>query len=104
MSYSYRWSDPKSKDGLTYIRRDGETNPDSKRGTDAPVIVEMAGAVETLAIAYYCELTARRRTWAVPARRKLAAIRSSRPADNSQGYVLTPTRGALKFNRMMISV
>src|SRR5262245_13917121 len=49
----YWWPDPKSKDGLPYIRRDGETNPDSKRGTDAPVIVEMATAVETLAIAYY---------------------------------------------------
>jgi hypothetical protein len=49
----YWWPDPKSKDGLPYIRRDGETNPDSKRGTDAPVIVEMAGAVETLAISYY---------------------------------------------------
>jgi hypothetical protein len=49
----YWWPDPKSKDGLPYIRRDGETNPDSKRGTDAPVIVEMAGAVDTLAIAYY---------------------------------------------------
>jgi len=49
----YWWPDPKSKDGMPYIRRDGETNPDSKRGTDAPLIGEMAGAVETLAIAYY---------------------------------------------------
>ena len=49
----YWWPDPKSKDGLPYIRRDGETNPDSKRGTDAPTIVAMAGAVETLSIAYY---------------------------------------------------
>jgi hypothetical protein len=49
----YWWPDPKSKDGLPYIRRDGETNPDNKRGTDAPIIVDMAGAVETLAIAYY---------------------------------------------------
>ena len=49
----YWWPDPKSKDGLPYVRRDGETNPDSKRGTDAPVIVEMAGAVDTLAITYY---------------------------------------------------
>ncbi|MGH9936357.1 MAG: alginate lyase family protein [Blastocatellia bacterium] len=49
----YWWPDPKSKDGLPYIRRDGETNPDSKRGTDAPLIGAMAGAVETLAIAYY---------------------------------------------------
>ncbi len=49
----YWWPDPKSKDGLPYIRRDGETNPDSKRGVDAPLIGEMAGAVETLAVAYY---------------------------------------------------
>src|SRR5262245_42945004 len=42
----YWWPDPKSKDGLPYIRRDGETNPDSKRGTDAPNIGAMAGAVE----------------------------------------------------------
>jgi len=49
----YWWPDPKSKDGLPYIRRDGETNPDSKRGTDAPQIGAMAGAVETLSLAYY---------------------------------------------------
>jgi hypothetical protein len=49
----YWWPDPKSKDGLPYIRRDGETNPDSKRDTDAPAIAAMSGAVETLAIAYY---------------------------------------------------
>jgi hypothetical protein len=49
----YWWPDPKGKDGLPYIRRDGETNRDSKRGTDAPVIVEMAVAVESLATAYY---------------------------------------------------
>jgi hypothetical protein len=44
---------PKSKDGLPYIRRDGEVFPDSKRGTDANVIGAMAGAVEALAITYY---------------------------------------------------
>jgi alginate lyase len=49
----YWWPDPTSKDGLPYIRRDGDTNPDSKRGTDATAIVEMAVAVETLAVAYY---------------------------------------------------
>jgi len=49
----YWWPDQKSKDGFPYIRRDGETNPDSKRGTDAPTIVAMASAVETLAIVYY---------------------------------------------------
>ena len=49
----YWWPDPRSKDGLPYIRRDGETNPDSKRGTDANVIGTMAETVETLAAAYY---------------------------------------------------
>src|SRR5262245_5855565 len=49
----YWWPDPKSKDGLPYIRRDGETNPDSKVGTDSPLIGAMAGAVETMAVAYY---------------------------------------------------
>src|SRR6185369_16903381 len=49
----YWWPDPKTKDGLPYIRRDGETNPESKRGTDANTIGTMAGAVETLAMEYY---------------------------------------------------
>jgi hypothetical protein len=49
----YWWPDPKSKDGLPYVRRDGETNPDSKRGTDAPAVGEMATTVETLAMAWF---------------------------------------------------
>ncbi|MGH9837602.1 MAG: alginate lyase family protein [Blastocatellia bacterium] len=49
----YWWPNPKSEDGLPYIRRDGETNPDNKRGTDAPRIGAMAETVETLAVAYY---------------------------------------------------
>jgi hypothetical protein len=49
----YWWPDPKSRDGLPYIRRDGETNPDSKRGTDANIAGKMAETVETLALAYY---------------------------------------------------
>ena len=49
----YWWPDPKIAGGLPYIRRDGETNPDSKRGTDANAIGAMADAVETLAMAWY---------------------------------------------------
>lgn len=49
----YWWPDPKSKDGLPYIRRDGEVQPDSKRGTDALAIGALAETVETLALAYY---------------------------------------------------
>jgi hypothetical protein len=48
----YWWPDPQSKDGLPYIRRDGETNPDNKRGTDANTLGALSGAVETLALAY----------------------------------------------------
>ncbi len=49
----YWWPDPKTKDGLPYIRRDGELNPDSKRGTDANLLGAFAEAVETLALAFY---------------------------------------------------
>lgn len=49
----YWWPDPNRKDGLPYIRRDGERNPDSRRGTDASLNASMAGTVETLATAYY---------------------------------------------------
>jgi hypothetical protein len=49
----YWWPDPKSKDGLPYVRRDGEVFPNSKRGTDAPQLGAMASSVETLALAYY---------------------------------------------------
>ncbi|MFN0121981.1 MAG: alginate lyase family protein, partial [Blastocatellia bacterium] len=44
----YWWPDPQKPDGLPYIRRDGETNPESKRDTDNPRLVAMANAVETL--------------------------------------------------------
>ncbi len=49
----YWWPDPAKPGGLPYIRRDGETNPDSKRDTDNPRLNAMADAVETLALAYY---------------------------------------------------
>lgn len=49
----YWWPDPTKPDGLPYIRRDGETNPESKRDTDNPRLNGLADAVETLALAYY---------------------------------------------------
>jgi Alginate lyase len=49
----YWWPDPTKPDGLPYIRRDGETNPESKRDTDNAALSAMANAVETLALAYY---------------------------------------------------
>jgi hypothetical protein len=49
----YWWPDPSKPDGLPYIRRDGEVNPESKRDTDNATLNAMANAVETLALAYY---------------------------------------------------
>jgi Alginate lyase len=48
----YFWPDPKKKDGLPYIRRDGQVNPEREK-YDAPLLKKMAQAVSTLALAYY---------------------------------------------------
>jgi hypothetical protein len=55
-SYSrYWWPDPKKADGLPYIRRDGETNPDSQspKSSDRPRIESIGIHTETLGLAYY---------------------------------------------------
>ena len=49
----YWWPDPSKPDGLPYIRRDGETNPESKRDLDQPRVAAMGANVQTLALAYY---------------------------------------------------
>src|SRR5690242_16250005 len=49
----YFWPDPATKNGLPYIRRDGERNPEIDKITDHRVLDEMESAVETLALAYY---------------------------------------------------
>lgn len=49
----YWWPDPSKANGLPYIRRDGVTNPESKRDLDQPRIAEMGANVSTLALAYY---------------------------------------------------
>ncbi len=49
----YWWPDPAKPDGLPYIRRDGEVNPESRRDTDNVTLNAMANAVETLSLAYY---------------------------------------------------
>jgi hypothetical protein len=48
----YWWPDPKNPNG-PYVRRDGERNPEIDKITDHRVMEQMAGAVETLAFAYY---------------------------------------------------
>jgi len=49
----YWWPDPARPGGLPYIRRDGEVNPDSKKGTDDTAFGRMGEAVATLGLAYW---------------------------------------------------
>jgi hypothetical protein len=48
----YWWPDPTKPDGLPYIRRDGEVNPEYRTFGDNERIGTMVGNVETLALAY----------------------------------------------------
>lgn len=49
----YWWPNPKTKNGLPYIRKDGEVNPETKDIIDDENGADLAKAVETLALAYY---------------------------------------------------
>jgi hypothetical protein len=49
----YFWPDPKSQNGMPYIRRDGERNPEINKYPDHQSMDRMIAAVETLALAYY---------------------------------------------------
>lgn len=49
----YWWPDPAKPNGLPYIRRDGERNPELLKITDSTQLGDMIGDAETLALAYY---------------------------------------------------
>ncbi len=50
----YWWPNPDTEDGLPYVRRDGEVNPDARTdGSDSPRLGVMARSTLTLALAYY---------------------------------------------------
>jgi hypothetical protein len=49
----YWWPDPRKPNGLPYIRRDGERNPELARLPDHTALDRMAGAVNTLSLAAY---------------------------------------------------
>jgi Alginate lyase len=49
----YFWPNPKTGNGLPYIRRDGERNPEINKITDHKSIDDLENAAETLALAYY---------------------------------------------------
>jgi hypothetical protein len=49
----YFWPDPDKPDGLPWINRDGETNPDAVKASDEKKLGEMIHAVEYLSLAYH---------------------------------------------------
>ena len=49
----YFWPDPSKPNGLPYIRRDGERNPEINKLPDHRAMDQMVAAVSTLALAYY---------------------------------------------------
>jgi len=49
----YWWPNPATPDGLPYIRRDGETNPQVRSITDHTNIFKLESAVHALALGYY---------------------------------------------------
>ncbi len=49
----YHWPDPTKPDGLPYIRKDGQTNPEVKEYKDKEYMPKMCELVHTLSLAYY---------------------------------------------------
>ena len=49
----YFWPNPNTPNGLPYVRRDGERNPEIRKITDSANLDQMESAVETLALAYF---------------------------------------------------
>lgn len=49
----YWWPDPSKPDGLPYIRRDGETNPESRHHSDSGPFARTCGAIELLGAAFH---------------------------------------------------
>jgi len=49
----YFWPDPSKPDGLPWINRDGETNPDAVKESDEKKLSEMIHTVEYLSLAYH---------------------------------------------------
>ena len=49
----YYWPDPTKPDGLPYIRKDGQTNPEVKEYKDKEYQPQLCADVQTLALAYY---------------------------------------------------
>lgn len=99
----YWWPDPSKPDGLPYIRRDGETNPLSKRDLDQPRVAALGSTLQTLALAWYftgdekyADRAAQQlRTWFIdPATRmtphlRFAQLVRGNPAERGSGIIDT---------------
>jgi hypothetical protein len=49
----YHWPDPSKPNGLPYMRKDGQTNPEVKEYKDKEYMPKLCADVSTLAMAYY---------------------------------------------------
>lgn len=49
----YWWPNPATKNGLPYVRRDGETNPETRTISDHASVFHLEDAVHALALGYY---------------------------------------------------
>lgn len=49
----YFWPDPSKPDGLPYMRKDGQTNPEVKEYKDKEYLPKLSAMMETLSLAYY---------------------------------------------------
>jgi hypothetical protein len=49
----YFWPNPSTRDGLPYVRRDGERNPEIRKISDRDGLGGLISSVETLALAHY---------------------------------------------------
>lgn len=49
----YWWPDPSKQNGLPYVRRDGEVNPETRKLPDHRNIQKLMSEAHTLAVAYY---------------------------------------------------
>ena len=49
----YFWPNPDTKDGLPYIRKDGQVNPEVSNYKDKEYMPKLCSVLETLGLAYY---------------------------------------------------
>jgi hypothetical protein len=49
----YWWPNPNTANGVPYVRRDGEVNPETKNFTDKTVLPGLSASIYHLALAYY---------------------------------------------------